>query len=439
MKSLLRMTVTLCVSSIGLWPPVPADAAANLTRLRYSTNTGKTRVVIDASRRCDYDVASYANPDRIAINIRGASATRSLTNLSIGKGGVRRVRVNRLSWGTQVVVDLDGPTSWKHFFLARNGSKPDRIVLDIHPRNREPAVAKIRPDRTGTPTRSASVDRPIIVAIDAGHGGKDGGTLGRYGLVEKKLTLDISRRVAREINKQPGVKAVLIRKTDVYISPERRMPTARELGADVFVSIHLNAAKNRSARGTEIFFVSPRGAARSANKLLANPNKTAHEYGLSGASSDLLHMLVDMNEQSVLQRSEQLAEAILEAMSRPGLLPTRAVKQKSFQVVRTIAMPSVLVEVGFISNSADAKLVREPAGRDSITRAISKGVVRFLRASPPTRADGESLVLHRVRRGETLWKISRKYGTTVSRIRETNRLRSSVLRVGQELLVSKGY
>ncbi len=135
-----------------------------------------------------------------------------------------------------------------------------------------------------------------------------------------------------------------------------------------------------------------------------------------------------------------VGESILQSMHRPGLLPTRTVKQKSFSVLRTIEMPSVLVEVGFISNTADASFIRKETGRNAISKAITDGVVRFLRANPPRRVEDSKVVVHRVRRGETLWKISKQYDTTVASLRQTNRLgRSSFLRVGQELVVSDGY
>jgi len=407
--------------------------AITLTKVRYSTGEDRTRVVIDASGPCSYEVAGHVNPHRIAVNIRGAVGGRSLTNVSVGKGGVRRVRVNRLSWGTQVVIDLERPSDWKHFRLARNGRKPDRIVIDIMPAS----VTPTSPGAVATPAPTG--DRLITVAIDAGHGGKDAGTLGRYGLVEKRLTLDIARRLARQINAVDGFRAVLTRTRDVYLDLPRRVQLAREKGADVFVSVHLNAAPNRHARGVEIFFVSPSGARRSARQVLSNPGRAANDYGLSKSDTDVLHMIVDLNQQTVLERSEALAEAILESMSTRDMPPTRAVKQKSFAVLRNISMPSVLVEAGFISNTADAQLVKTEAGRGRIAQTMSRGIVRYLKANPPQRIEGESLIVHRVRRGDTLWKISRRYNTSVTSIRETNKLDSNVLRVGQELLVSRGY
>jgi len=413
-----------------------AKAATSVRQVRHFHHNDYTRIVLDTSGPVSYEVSRHHQPERIAVNLRGTHASATLEGVSIDRGGVQRVRVNRLSWGTQVVLDLDGPTESKHFSLPSGSGRPDRIVIDVF-------ASSDLPPRTRTVTTAATSEvgtaRPIMVAVDAGHGGKDPGAIGRYRLVEKKLTLDIARRVAALINERPGFEAILTRTSDRYLGLEQRTEIARQHRADVFVSVHLNTAPKRSARGAEVYFVSPLGAARSASEMLANPKRTAHEYGLeSTTSSDVLHMLVDVNQQSILARGEMLASSILQALASGTLLPTRAVKQKSFRVLKQISMPSVLVEAGFISNAADAELFRDAAGRERVAKAIAAGTVDFLNANPPQR-DRESMVVHKVRRGDTLWKISRQYNTSVTRIRAANRLKSSsVLRVGQELLVTRG-
>jgi N-acetylmuramoyl-L-alanine amidase len=169
-----------------------------------------------------------------------------------------------------------------------------------------------------------------VVAIDAGHGGRDPGT----SKVEKQYNLDMSKRIAKRINQLNGFKAILTRKSDVFLDLGRRVDTAASQNADVFVSIHVNYAPNRSARGIEIFFLSPRGARVTTSKVLANPTRAANEFGLRDThNTDLIHMLVDVNKQSVMTRSELLAESILESMNKKGLPPTRSVKQKSFAVL----------------------------------------------------------------------------------------------------------
>lgn len=415
--------------------PAPAAAKRQIERVRYSIDAQRTRLVLDVNAKCSYEVSTHKNPHRIAINMRGTHAGRSLKPVTIPRGIVTRVRVNKLSWGTQVVLDLKGRARFEHFTLAKSSGRPDRIVLDVLG---GPSTSWA----TQTPAvRNEGGGKPIIVAVDAGHGGKDPGARGLYGLVEKRLVLDIAKRTAAKINEKKGYKAVLTRTSDVYLTLPGRTRIAERKGADIFVSVHLNSARKRSARGTEVFFVTPAGAAATASKVLSNPNRAAHDLGLDGSSnSDLLHMLVDVNQQAVLARSELLAGSILYALSRKDLPPTRSVKQRSFSVLRTITMPSVLVEAGFITNPSDAKIIRSESGRDRIAASIARGVVSFLSKHPPPRTDGEQVVVHKVKRGENLWKISRKYGTSVASLRKTNRLgKSSVLRVGQELLISNGY
>lgn len=439
----LSLRVALAVLLVAAAVVSPARASQRVVeRIRHYAHDGFTRIVLDLDAPAGYKVAGHANPERIAINIPGSRAGRALRNVAVGADGIRRIRVNRLSWGTQVVVDLDRKAEWKHFTLARSTKKSDRIVLDVTPASAAPAP-RTTASPSNAPARAAdgANDLVYVVAIDAGHGGKDRGATGRYGLIEKKLTLDIARRVADEINAMPGFRAILTRTRDVYLTLPHRVSIAENKGAHLFASIHLNSAPNRGARGVEVFFISPRGAERTASRMLSNPNNAADELGVRGeASSDILHMLVDMNQQAVLQRSEALGEAILRSFVGKSLPPQRAVKQKSFAVLRNITLPSVLVECGFLTNSSDAKIIKDPAGRDRVARAVATGIRSYLTTNPPPREQGRPVVVHKVRRGDTLWKLSREYGSSIASIRQLNRLEnSSILRVGQELLIYGRY
>lgn len=442
-----------CLATAGL------SGGAGVVRvdgIRHSTTGSHTRVVVDLSRPAQYSVTKLADSTSMALAFPGAALSLEVETVSVGSNGVREIRPEVAADVVTLVFDLERPSKWDVFAVPAGQGKPDRVVVDLVPapeavakadsvtpatRDTASAVspAPIQPVPTATQSTPPK-PRPFVVAVDAGHGGHDAGAMGRYGLVEKKLCLDLARRVADILNRNGNVRAVLTRDGDEYLTLPRRNEIAEQKSADVFVSIHLNTAPSRSARGAEIYFVAPAGAERAANQALAS-GEAVHDFGLEESDNDdIVHMLLDVNQQSVLARSELLAESILESVRGRDLLPTRAVKQKSFSVLRTISMPSVLVEAGFISNNADAKLVKDPDGREKVARAIADGVLEFFRVHPPHRMETASAttasLVHRVQKGDTLWTLSRRYGTTVARIRELNGLRpSEELRVGQQLVV----
>lgn len=427
----------------GLLFTVDTGAAATVRGVRHAVSGERTRVVIDLSSRVSYKVYRVERPERIAVNIPGTKAPRRIRSFAVEGSIVRRVRVNHLSWGSQIVLDLKEKASWSDFFLAKVGKMPDRVVIDVFGSTPKPRAVR-EPKRPATvraaTRRSLAARRDLVVAIDAGHGGTDPGTRGR-GIVEKRAALDVARRLARKINAVPGHKAVLTRTKDVFISLQRRSRIAQQKGADIFVSVHLNSAPRRSARGAEVYFLSPGGASTTARRLLRNKSRAAKELGVQGTGSDdVIHMLVDINQQAMMQKSSLLAEEILKSLNRKGLPPTRSIKQRSFVVLKSIAMPSVMVETGFVTNARDAAILKTSSGRDGVAKAIAGGVISFLKKYPPPTEETGRVFVHRVKKGETLWKISREYHTSVDSIQRSNKLgKSRLIRVGQELVIREGY
>jgi N-acetylmuramoyl-L-alanine amidase len=423
-----------------------ADSPGSVTRIRHGTKDEHTRIVLDLSSKVSYEIRKFDNPHRLAINLHKARAAGDIGRIDIPDGVVHRVRVNHLSWGTQVVLDLRSTVDCSDFYLAPVDNMPPRIVLDLtrtvavaKPKPRAPVPAPVRAMGVSQAT-TAAAERQYVVAIDAGHGGKDPGAIGRNNLVEKHVALDLAKRVAAEVNSKPGFNAVLTRDRDIYLNLVDRTRIAKKKDADIFVSIHLNSAKRKGARGVEVFFLSPSGAEATANKLLKNKQTAAAELGLEEPENDdIMHMLVDVNQQAMMQRSSLLAEEILQSMKRRGLPPTRGIKQRSFAVLKSIDMPSVMVEGGFITNSQDANIFKSKKGKQDAAEAIAAGILSFLKKHPPPATDGRRLIVHKVERGDTLWKLSKKYGTSVPSIQESNRLgRSASLRVGQELVIREG-
>jgi N-acetylmuramoyl-L-alanine amidase len=435
----------------------PVAASSTVNKIRYSVDFDHTRIVVDLSRPASYQIVAFTDPERVAINLKRTKVSGDLQPIGMSNGIVERVRLNKLSWGSQIVLDLREKATWKHFILDKSGVRPNRIVIDVFPErpiassartNGESRSEAASTGSTGSAAAS-SVDRSAntagrtqrsyVVAVDAGHGGMDPGALGKYGIVEKNLVLDISRRIAREIDRHDGYRAVLTRTGDEYLTLPGRTQIAQEKGADIFISIHMNAAKNRKAQGAEVFFISPAGAADKISHLLSDKNLAENELGLAhGQSDEVLSLILDTNQQVMMHRSSLLAEKILAALSRADTPPTRGIKQRSFAVLKTIVMPSVLVEPGFISNSRDAKYLKSEKGQAEVARAIAAGIISYLEQYPPPSSQRREVIVHRVREGDTLWKISRMYGITVAGIQEANRLnRSTKLYVGQELVITK--
>jgi len=428
-RNVIFLAVLLLIAA-----PIATDAAPTVDHIRYSLRDGQTRIVIDLSAHAPYEIISVKSPERIAINIPRTNAGRSLKAMAIPEGVVRQIRINRLSWGSQVVLDLRSQASWSDFFLVSVDDMPHRIVLDVGTGKKEKVTRE-----ASSPPRMRPERRPYVIAIDAGHGGSDPGTMGNR-LVEKRDALEISKRLAKEINSRSGYKAVLTRDRDEFLSLPSRTRIAKKKGADIFVSVHLNSAPKKSARGVEVFFLSPRGAESIASRFLANKDRAAAELGLEGArNEDILQMLVDVNQQSMMQRSSLLAEEILKAMKRSGLPPSRSIKQRSFAVLKSIDMPSVMVETGFVTNSKDAKILRSDKGKTATAKAIADGVLAFMKKYPPPEESGR-VVVYRVKKGDTLWRISRKYNTSVASIQRSNRMGGSkTITIGQELVIREGY
>ncbi len=431
-QRIVNLTAGAALSCVLLMIFCPGTRASSSThrikKIRQSVQGSRIRVVIDCSTQLPYEIVPFHNPERVAINMKKVRVSSGVTaDRRISSGPVRRIRLNRLSWGTQIVLDLNGKSGWKHFRLGKTRGKFDRIVVDLW--------------RLQAKSRSSAPGRqPIIIAVDAGHGGIDPGAKGRYNLVEKNVALDIARRLAKTINSLGGYKAVLIRDRDTFLSLSKRTEIARAKRADAFISIHLNSARKKKARGAEVFFLSPAGAAAKASKLLSSKRQTAKDLGIKGQSSDeILYMVLDVNQQTMMVRSSLLAETVLKSLRKKGFPPTRGIKQRSFAVLKSISIPSVIVEVGFISNIYDAKLLRSSKGREKIAISLAGGIHSFFKHYPPPRGRRSKVNLYKVKKGDTLWKIARKYATTISSLRKVNKLgKAGILRIGQEILVLDG-
>jgi N-acetylmuramoyl-L-alanine amidase len=352
--------------------------ARSVQRVRFWTAPDHTRVVIDLSSTAQFRYRTLTNPDRIAVDIPGTSFTSAVTApIPVEDGLIKRIRINKLRSGTaQVVLDLYEEGEFKIFPLGAMKDYPERIVIDV-----SRSVDRVELEARARKIEDLKQSRTRIVFIDPGHGGNDPGAVGYKRLKEKDVCLKIAKLMAEQVNATPGFKAFLTRKGDYFVSLGGRARMARDNGADLFVSIHANDARNKSASGTEVFFLSLSGATdEAARKLAEKENAADLVAGVAPESDDLTHIIFDMMQKESMLRSSYLAEAMHDNLLRHRKLSSRGVKQAGFAVLKNAGIPSVLVEVGFLSNPAEAKLIKSSAFQRDAAVLLKDAVVDYFKA-----------------------------------------------------------
>jgi N-acetylmuramoyl-L-alanine amidase len=228
--------------------------------------------------------------------------------------------------------------------------------------------------------------RPLVVAIDAGHGGQDPGARGGNGSREKDVTLAVARELARQVNATPGLKAFLTRDTDVFIPLAQRYQKARAAKADLFVSIHADAFNNPQASGSSVFVLSQRGASSQAARWLANQENAADLVGgvrLQDKDNTLASVLLDLSQSATMKASEDIAAHVLSGLKRLGKTHKAQVERANFVVLRSPDVPSMLVETAFITNPEEERKLNDPRHRADLARAILDGVNTYFTRQPP--------------------------------------------------------
>jgi N-acetylmuramoyl-L-alanine amidase len=288
--------------------------------------------------------------------------------------------------------------------------------------------------------------RDIVIAIDAGHGGKDPGAVGVDGIREKTVVLSIARRLAAKLDAVAGYRAVLVRDGDYYIPLRERSIKARDLGADLFVSVHADAFKSAHVSGASVFTLSDRGASSETARWLAERENSYESVGgvsLTQHDELVAKVLWDISMDASRSASIEAGTHLLSALGRMTRLHKERVEQAGFLVLKSPDVPSLLVETGFISNPGDARRLNTARYQDQLAEALAQGIRSYmgLYAPPGTliawqRERGD--VRYTIERGDTLSEIAVRYGTSMRRIREANGLRGDAIRVGQTITIPAG-
>ncbi|MCU1730490.1 MULTISPECIES: N-acetylmuramoyl-L-alanine amidase [unclassified Pseudomonas] len=443
---------------------VDAFAVTQVKSVRLWRAPDNTRLVFDLSGPVQHSVFTLTAPDRLVIDINGATLAAPLS-VSTSNTPITSVRsAQRTPTDLRVVIDLSKSVTPKSFTLAPNAQYGNRLVVDLYDQEADAAAQPPTPAATTattpvvpvTPTQPAITlppvpngKRDIVIAIDAGHGGEDPGASGSRGQHEKDIVLQIAKELQRQINTEKGFRAELTRTGDYFIPLRKRTEIARKKGADLFISIHADAAPSTAAFGASVFALSDRGATSETARWLADSENRSDLIGGAGnVSLDdkdrmLAGVLLDLSMTASLSSSLNVGQKVLGNIGRVTSLHKRRVEQAGFMVLKSPDIPSILVETGFISNANEAAKLATPSHQQSLARSIHGGVKQFFQQNPPPGTyiawlrDSGKIAQgpreHVVRPGETLAMIAVRYQVSVASLRSTNSLKTDELKVGQNL------
>lgn len=416
---------------LGCWS---LATAVNVVGVRMWPAPDNTRLVFDLNAPVQHNLFVLENPERIVIDLKDADLKTSfpaLTNASF----IKQIRYARRDGNDlRVVLDLKRDVKAKSFVLRPQGEYGNRLVVDLIDSAQSKSRQPVREDheQSGHP-------RKVLIAIDAGHGGDDPGAIGKYGTREKDVVLAIARKLKILVDSQPGMQAMMTRNGDYFVSLGKRVEKARESQADLFISIHADSFRNRTASGSSVYVLSEHGASSEVARFLAESENNSDLIG--GVSLDdkddlLKKVLVDMVKNSTMDDSHDLARDMLNDLRVVTPLHRNRVEQAGFRVLKSPDIPSVLVETAFISNPREERKLRNPVVQTKLARAIFNGLTKYFRDNPPP---GTLLALkdrkHLVVKGDTLSALADQYQIPVSYLRKVNQIKGDQLQVGDVLVI----
>lgn len=435
--------------------------AAEVQGVRVWRAPDNTRLVFDLSGPVGQRVFTLKNPERVVIDLKGATLKDSLRSILDSTTPIKDVRTGMQSGELRIVLDMSAPVQPKSFALAPNQQYGHRLVVDLF--DEDPIAAFAAPEQTTGTVVAATVpvapvqkvapkgQRNIIVAIDAGHGGEDPGAIGPGGLREKVVVLAIAKELQRQLNAQKGFTAELVRTGDYFIPLRKRTEIARKKNADLFVSIHADAAPRASAYGASVFALSDRGATSETARWLADSENRSDLIGGAGNVSlgdkdqVLAGVLLDLSMTASLASSLDVGQRVLNQMGNVTKLHKTRVEQAGFMVLKSPDIPSILVETGFITNPAESRKLNNRSHQMAIARSISEGIKQFFYNSPPAgtwvaaQRDASSKTLaasvHVVKSGESVSLLAQRYQISVAELRRVNNLKNDNIRIGQKLTI----
>ena len=377
-----------------------AQVTSSLTGVRVGQHDGMTRLILDLTEPTTFKIFALSGPPRVVIDLPAVHWALEERSLAVGHSGVVRLRYGQFRPDTsRIVVDLDRPLAVRQArMLAADaeGTAPHRLVLEFVPVSLSAYEAAARPPKPVLRAKPAAPAGPVplpklkpapkpvrhLIAIDAGHGGRDPGAIATNGLREKTLALAFARELRTVLVESGRYQVVMTRDGDRKIRLKRRVVIARNAGADLFLSIHLDRLENRDVRGASVYTLSDEASDVETAELAARENKAdivADVDLTDGYDEDVAKVLISLVQQNTMNCSAALAVTLLPELERVAPLIRRPHRFGDFRVLKAPDIPSVLVELGFLSNDQDAERLTSKTHRRALAGAILNALDTYFR------------------------------------------------------------
>jgi len=409
-----RMFQWLALPAASILVPSAAWAAASrIASARLWPAQEYTRIILEGPAPIAYQLSMLRVPNRIVLDLDGVELTPDLaqlpSRLQTSDPYIAGIRIGQKGPGAvRIVFDLKTAVDPQLFALAPVAEFGHRVILDLYPLTpvdpmmallaeggHDPAATAATAPAPGPPAGAkssrpsggaAAGQRPITIAIDPGHGGEDPGAIGPRGTYEKNVALAIGKKLKRIIDADRDMRAMLTRDDDYYVPLATRVQKARQVQADLFVSVHADAFRVPTARGSSVFALSEHGATSAAASWLAQKENSADLIG--GVNIDMrdkavAHTMIDMLQSAQINDSLKAGRQVLDGIGSVNALHKAAVEQAGFAVLKAPDIPSILVETAFISNPDEELKLRSDRHQARFAESMHDGIRRYFAQNPP--------------------------------------------------------
>ena len=364
-----------------------AAHATQISNARLWRSADKLRLVFDLSGPVQYKTFSLTSPERLIIDLSGAGLSGDFSQLALKNSGITSIRSGHFGKAdTRIVLDLAAPMQLNSFLLPPQDGQGHRLVLDLISASHAPRQIAAEPAAI---TDKAHPKRDIIVVVDPGHGGKDPGAIGSKGQREKDVVLSIAQLLAKRLKREKGFDVKLVRNDDFFVPLRKRVDIARQHKADMFISVHADAAPRLTASGASVYALSEGGATSATARFMAQRENGADLLGattllnLKDKDPMLAGVILDMSMNATIASSLQLGSSILGSLEGITTLHQKRVEQAGFAVLKSPDVPSILVETGFISNTRDAERLVTARHQQAVADGLFDGLKKYFQKNPP--------------------------------------------------------